>query len=153
MEERDKEREKRGEVEMNMIMWFVEGGPEWLRRYYFWVTCSPHNINIDHDDDSNGCSRSSRRNVWARYAFLIFSLALLTFNTVLRGQLFERSEEDSNILQVRQKLYVIPNALVAEQFKPCGQPSNDTTTTMTATGVTEARDATSELGMFFQYSH
>ena len=40
-------------------------------------------------------------------------------NTVLRGQLFERSEEDPNILQVRQNLYVIPNALVAEQFKPC----------------------------------
>jgi hypothetical protein len=47
-------------------------------------------------------------------------------NTVLRGQLFEGSEEDPNILQVRQNLYVIPNALVAEQFKPCGQPSTDT---------------------------
>ena len=49
-------------------------------------------------------------------------------NTVLRGQLFERSEEDPNILQVRQNLYVIPNALVAEQFKPCEQPSTDIST-------------------------
>jgi phosphatidylinositol glycan class A protein len=45
-------------------------------------------------------------------------------NTVLRGQLFERSEE--NTLLVRQNLYVIPNALVAEQFKPCLQTSTDT---------------------------
>ena len=86
MEEWDKEREKRGEVEMNMIMWFVEGGPEWLRWYYFWVTCT-FNINVDsdnHDDNSNGCSRSLRHNVWARYAFLILSLALLTFNIYRR---------------------------------------------------------------------
>jgi phosphatidylinositol glycan class A protein len=47
-------------------------------------------------------------------------------NTVLRGQLFDRSEEDPNILQVRQNLYVIPNTLVADQFKPIEQPPIDT---------------------------
>ncbi|KAF8156841.1 glycosyltransferase family 4 protein [Crassisporium funariophilum] len=49
-------------------------------------------------------------------------------NTVLRGQLFERSEEDPNQLEVRRNLYVIPNALVAEQFKPFVQPPTDTIT-------------------------
>jgi phosphatidylinositol glycan class A protein len=57
---------------------------------------------------------------------LLYKIICSRENTALRGQLFERSEEDPNILQVRQNLYVIPNTLVAEQFKPCGQPSSDT---------------------------
>lgn len=39
-------------------------------------------------------------------------------NTVLRGQLYERSDKDPTTLAVRKNVYVIPNALVAEQFKP-----------------------------------
>ncbi|KAF8804540.1 UDP-Glycosyltransferase/glycogen phosphorylase [Phlegmacium glaucopus] len=57
---------------------------------------------------------------------LIYAIYCSRENTVLRGQLFERSENDPNILEVRRNLYVIPNALVAEQFKPCVQPSTDT---------------------------
>ena len=67
------------------------------------------------------------------YVFSIKNLSLLIHNfdcsrenTVLRGQLFERSENDPDILKVRQNVYVIPNALVSEQFKPCGQPPTDT---------------------------
>ncbi|KAF8551194.1 glycosyltransferase family 4 protein, partial [Imleria badia] len=43
-------------------------------------------------------------------------------NTVLRGQLFEPSEEDSSVSVVRSSVYTIPNALVAEQFTPSPQP-------------------------------
>ncbi|EGN92502.1 glycosyltransferase family 4 protein [Serpula lacrymans var. lacrymans S7.3] len=43
-------------------------------------------------------------------------------NTVLRGQLFEKSEYDPSALSVRQNVYVIPNALVADQFKPATEP-------------------------------
>jgi glycosyltransferase involved in cell wall biosynthesis len=39
-------------------------------------------------------------------------------NTVLRGQLFERTDQDPDTLSVSRNVYVIPNALVAEQFKP-----------------------------------
>ncbi|KAG9311863.1 glycosyltransferase family 4 protein [Chiua virens] len=39
-------------------------------------------------------------------------------NTVLRGQLFEPSEEDPSVSVVRSSVYTIPNALVAEQFTP-----------------------------------
>lgn len=46
-------------------------------------------------------------------------------NTVLRGQLFERSEADPNVLEVRKSVYVIPSALIPEQFKPCPPPSSD----------------------------
>jgi len=46
-------------------------------------------------------------------------------NTVLRGQLFERSEEDPNVLEVRKSVYVIPSALIAEQFTPCPPPPSD----------------------------
>ena len=42
------------------------------------------NIDLDNHDDSNGYSRSSRCNVWARYVFLILSLALLKFNIYKR---------------------------------------------------------------------
>ena len=56
---------------------------------------------------------------------MLYTIICSRENTVLRGQLFERSK-DPNILQVRQNLYVIPNALVAEQFKPCVLPSTDT---------------------------
>jgi len=43
-------------------------------------------------------------------------------NTVLRGQLFEPSEEDPSVSVVRSSVYTIPNALVAEQFTPSPQP-------------------------------
>ncbi|KAG6331829.1 hypothetical protein ID866_7259 [Astraeus odoratus] len=43
-------------------------------------------------------------------------------NTVLRGQLFEQSEDDSSVSIVRPSVYTIPNALVAEQFTPSPQP-------------------------------
>ncbi|KDR68367.1 hypothetical protein GALMADRAFT_78672 [Galerina marginata CBS 339.88] len=49
-------------------------------------------------------------------------------NTVLRGQLFERSESDSKIPEARKNVYVIPNALIAEQFKPSARPPTDTIT-------------------------
>lgn len=47
-------------------------------------------------------------------------------NTVLRGQLFEKSE-DSSALVVRPNVYVIPNALVAEQFTPATEPVSSET--------------------------
>ncbi|KAF9235599.1 glycosyltransferase family 4 protein [Melanogaster broomeanus] len=43
-------------------------------------------------------------------------------NTVLRGQLFEPSEDDTSVSVVRPSVYTIPNALVAEQFTPSSQP-------------------------------
>jgi phosphatidylinositol N-acetylglucosaminyltransferase subunit A len=43
-------------------------------------------------------------------------------NTVLRGQLFEPSEMSSTTLSVNANVYVIPNALVAEQFQPLPIP-------------------------------
>ncbi|KAH7924368.1 glycosyltransferase family 4 protein [Leucogyrophana mollusca] len=43
-------------------------------------------------------------------------------NTVLRGQLFEPAEDDPSKSVVRQSVYVIPNALVAEQFTPAPEP-------------------------------
>jgi len=39
-------------------------------------------------------------------------------NTVLRGQLYERDGSDPSKLMVRKNVFVIPNALVADQFKP-----------------------------------
>ncbi|KAF8636358.1 hypothetical protein AX16_011009 [Volvariella volvacea WC 439] len=39
-------------------------------------------------------------------------------NTVLRGQLFEKDEGNASGLRVRDNVYVIPNAIVAEQFTP-----------------------------------
>ncbi|KXN91825.1 Phosphatidylinositol N-acetylglucosaminyltransferase gpi3 subunit [Leucoagaricus sp. SymC.cos] len=39
-------------------------------------------------------------------------------NTVLRGQLFEKEKDDPTKLSVRRDVYVIPNAIIAEQFKP-----------------------------------
>ena len=41
---------------------------------------------------------------------------------MLRGQLFEPSEEDPLVSVVRSSVYTIPNALVAEQFTPSLQP-------------------------------
>ncbi|KAF4616933.1 hypothetical protein D9613_008707 [Agrocybe pediades] len=49
-------------------------------------------------------------------------------NTVLRGELFERNEDDPNVLELRKSVYVIPNSLIAEQFKPSIQPPSDTIT-------------------------
>jgi glycosyltransferase involved in cell wall biosynthesis len=39
-------------------------------------------------------------------------------NTVLRGQLFEKTHEDPSTVAVSRNVFVIPNALVADQFKP-----------------------------------
>ncbi|KAJ7098258.1 glycosyltransferase family 4 protein [Mycena epipterygia] len=57
-------------------------------------------------------------------------------NTVLRGELFEKYDEDSDVISVgkgvrksvRKSVYVIPNALVPEQFQPCPPKSSDTIT-------------------------
>ena len=47
-------------------------------------------------------------------------------NTVLRGQLFEKTEEDPSKLSVSPNVYVIPNALVPDQFMPSpGSASSD----------------------------
>ena len=54
-------------------------------------------------------------------------------NTVLRGQLYERSEKDPKVPEVRKSVYVIPNALVAEHFKPNVQPPTDISTCQFAT--------------------
>lgn len=43
-------------------------------------------------------------------------------NTVLRGQLFEASEDNPSVSAVRPSVYTIPNSLVAEQFTPSPQP-------------------------------
>ena len=47
-------------------------------------------------------------------------------NTVLRGQLFEKEKEDPTKLTVRQNVYVIPNAIIAQQFKPCPSEPSET---------------------------
>ncbi|KAJ7255372.1 glycosyltransferase family 4 protein [Mycena rebaudengoi] len=49
-------------------------------------------------------------------------------NTVLRGELFERYEEDPDVLSVRRSVYVIPNALVPDRFRPSPPISIDTIT-------------------------
>ncbi|KAI5834302.1 glycosyltransferase family 4 protein [Schizophyllum commune Tattone D] len=46
-------------------------------------------------------------------------------NTVLRGQLFEPREDDPTALTVRNDVYVIPNALVADHFVPNPPTSTD----------------------------
>ncbi|KAG5635366.1 hypothetical protein H0H81_011541 [Sphagnurus paluster] len=46
-------------------------------------------------------------------------------NTVLRGELFERDPVNPSELSVRQSVYVIPNALVADEFKPGPPKSTD----------------------------
>nr|GAT48823.1 glycosyltransferase family 4 protein [Mycena chlorophos] len=50
-------------------------------------------------------------------------------NTVLRGELYERDEQAPDGIRPRDNVYVIPNALVPEQFLPDLTPkSNDTIT-------------------------
>ncbi|KAF9450234.1 glycosyltransferase family 4 protein [Macrolepiota fuliginosa MF-IS2] len=49
-------------------------------------------------------------------------------NTVLRGQLFEKDRDDPTKLSVRRNIYVIPNAIVAEQFKPRPSEPSETIT-------------------------
>ncbi|KAF9057182.1 glycosyltransferase family 4 protein [Panaeolus papilionaceus] len=46
-------------------------------------------------------------------------------NTVLRGQLFERNAEEPNMLELRKSVYVIPNSLIPEQFKPSPKPPSE----------------------------
>ncbi|KAG2003552.1 transferase [Coprinopsis cinerea AmutBmut pab1-1] len=49
-------------------------------------------------------------------------------NTVLRAQLFEADKNDHTKLAMRRNVYVIPNALVAEKFRPCPPPPSNTIT-------------------------
>ncbi|KIK70306.1 glycosyltransferase family 4 protein [Collybiopsis luxurians FD-317 M1] len=49
-------------------------------------------------------------------------------NTVLRGELYEQSDETPSRLFVSSNVYVIPNALVAERFQPGPPQSSDTIT-------------------------
>ncbi|KAJ7753738.1 transferase [Mycena metata] len=46
-------------------------------------------------------------------------------NTVLRGELFEKSDTDPDGLSVRDSVYVIPNALVPERFQPSPLPPSE----------------------------
>ncbi|KAJ7016575.1 transferase [Mycena alexandri] len=46
-------------------------------------------------------------------------------NTVLRGELFEKSDTDPPGLSVRDSVYVIPNALVPERFQPSPPPPSE----------------------------
>lgn len=39
-------------------------------------------------------------------------------NTVLRGELFEQSGSNPPTVSVRKNVYVIPNAIVTERFRP-----------------------------------
>lgn len=48
-------------------------------------------------------------------------------NTVLRGHLFDRTDNDTPALTVNRNVYVIPNALVPEQFRPCVISSSSNT--------------------------
>ena len=49
-------------------------------------------------------------------------------NTVLRAQLFDKDVYDPSKLSMRNNVYVIPNALVVERFKPNPPPPSDTIT-------------------------
>ncbi|KAJ3519930.1 hypothetical protein NMY22_g12973 [Coprinellus aureogranulatus] len=40
-------------------------------------------------------------------------------NTVLRAQLFDQDKDDPTKLTMRNNVYVIPNALIADRFQPC----------------------------------
>ncbi|KII91315.1 glycosyltransferase family 4 protein [Plicaturopsis crispa FD-325 SS-3] len=51
-------------------------------------------------------------------------------NTVLRGQLYERDAEEPSTISVNDNVYVIPNALVADQFKPASTPPPTDTITI-----------------------
>jgi hypothetical protein len=44
---------------------------------------------------------------------------------VLRGELYDKNPDDSDKLSVRNNIYVIPNAIVAEQFMPGPPLKND----------------------------
>lgn len=46
-------------------------------------------------------------------------------NTVLRAQLFDQDQQDPTKLTMRNNVYVIPNALIAERFQPCPPPPSD----------------------------
>lgn len=58
-------------------------------------------------------------------------------NTVLRGELFERSEDKPPRLTVGKNVYVIPNALVADQFKPGPPKSTETSQSSCASAHSE----------------
>ncbi|KAF7348567.1 Phosphatidylinositol N-acetylglucosaminyltransferase subunit A [Mycena venus] len=46
-------------------------------------------------------------------------------NTVLRGELFEKSNTDPHKISVRKSVYVIPNALIPERFQPSPPKSTE----------------------------
>ncbi|CAK5275783.1 unnamed protein product [Mycena citricolor] len=49
-------------------------------------------------------------------------------NTVLRGQLFDRSPKAPDVFTVRNNVYVIPNTLVPERFQPSPPPPSEIVT-------------------------
>ncbi|KAJ6572097.1 glycosyltransferase family 4 protein [Mycena capillaripes] len=49
-------------------------------------------------------------------------------NTVLRGELWEKSDTDPDAIAVRKSVYVIPNTLVPERFKPSPPEPSETIT-------------------------
>lgn len=49
-------------------------------------------------------------------------------NTVLRAQLFEKDEDDPTKLAMKRNVYVIPNAILSEMFRPSPPPPSDTST-------------------------
>ncbi|KAF8217720.1 glycosyltransferase family 4 protein [Mycena galopus ATCC 62051] len=49
-------------------------------------------------------------------------------NTVLRGELLEKSDTDPSGISVRDSVYVIPNALIPERFQPSPPKSTDVIT-------------------------
>lgn len=46
-------------------------------------------------------------------------------NTVLRGQMFDPDPDDPTKLKMRNNVYVIPNSLVADRFKPSSPPPSE----------------------------
>ncbi|KAJ7931266.1 glycosyltransferase family 4 protein [Mycena leptocephala] len=49
-------------------------------------------------------------------------------NTVLRGELLEKSDTDPDAISVRKSVYVIPNTLVPERFQPSPPKPSETIT-------------------------
>lgn len=67
-----------------------------------------------------------RRREWLSVISALTSYLGRRENTVLRGELFEQTDQNPSALYVCPNVYVIPNALVPDQFKPspCPSPSD-----------------------------